>query len=90
MQKTVYFELFARSSAKSERKQCFFTFFETLCTKLAKNVEKQRFLSILPDVHQIVRENSVFSRFSRPIVQSSQKLRKTAFFVLLHDGHRKV
>ena len=62
------------------RKQCFSTFFETLSTKFAKNAEKQRFLSFLHDVLQKVWESSVFSRFSRHFVRSSQQMRKTAFF----------
>ena len=37
MRKTAFFELFARRSAKSVRKQCFFSFFDALCTKFAKN-----------------------------------------------------
>ena len=57
-------------------------FFETLCTKNAKKkCEKQRFLSFLHDVPQKVRENSVFSRFSRHFVQRSQKIAKKQRFL---------
>ena len=59
MRKNSIFELFARCPAKSVRKQCFFTVFETLCTKFAKNAKKQRFLSFLHDVLQKVWENTV-------------------------------
>ena len=48
------FELFARRPAKNIRKQFFFSFFKTLCTKIAKNAKKQRFLSLLLDVFQKV------------------------------------
>ena len=38
--KTAFFELFARDSAKSVRKQCFFfKFLETLCTNFARNAK---------------------------------------------------
>ena len=83
-EKTALFELFARRSSKSVRKQCFFPFFETLC--FAKSVRKQcfsHFFRFLRDVHQKVWENSVFSRFSRHFVQSSQKTQKNSFLELL-------
>ena len=80
-----------RRSLKSVRKQCFFTFFETLCTKFAKNAKKTAFLSFLRDVRQKVWENSVFSRFSRHFVQSSQKCEKTVFFLsFLREVHQEV
>ena len=66
------------------RKQCFLTFFETLCTKFAENAKKRRFLRYLRDVPQKVWGNSVFSRYLRHLnlLKVSQKLRKTAFFKL--------
>ena len=73
---------FARRYAKSVRKQCSFTFFKTLCTKFAENKQNQRILSFFCDVPQNVWVNSVFSRPLRHFVQSSQKMRKTAFFEL--------
>ena len=73
---------FARRYAKSVRKQCSFTFFKTLCTKFAENKQNQRILSFFCDVPQNVWVNSVFSRLLRHFVQSSQKMRKTAFFEL--------
>ena len=79
MRKNSVLKLFARRSWKSVRKQCFFTFFETLYIKFAMR-KKQRFLSFLREVPQKVWENSVFSRFSRHFVQSSQKLRINSFF----------
>ena len=100
--KTAFLELFARRSSKRVRIQCFFTFFETLCTKFAKYAKNRVFwafcakfrqqcektaffhvfLNFLRDVLQNVWENSVFSRFSRQFVQSSQNMRKTEFFEL--------
>ena len=58
--------------------ECSFTFFKTLCTKFAEKEKNQRFLCFFCNF----RENSVLSRFSRHFVQSSQKMRKTAFFEL--------
>ena len=37
------FELFARRPAKSIWNLCFFSFFETLCTKIAKNAKNSVF-----------------------------------------------
>ena len=76
------FEFFARPSAKSVRKQCFFYVFRDSLYKVHKKCEKLRFLSFLRDVKRKVLENSAFSRFSRHFVLSSQKFRKTAFFEL--------
>ena len=81
--KNSVFCAFARWSSKSVRKQCIFTCFETLCSKFAINVEiTSFFFNILHDVHQKVKENSVFSRVSRHFVQNSQYMRKIAFFEL--------
>ena len=91
MQKTALFELFAWCFVKGVRKQCFFTFFETLCTKFRKKSGKNSvFLSVLHDVHQKVWENSVFSCFSRHFVQSSQLIWKIAFFELFARCSSKV
>ena len=81
---------FARRYAKSVRKQCSFTFFKTLCTKFAENKQNQRILSFFCDVPQKVWVNSVFSRLLRHFVQSSQKMRKTAFLSFFCVVPRKV
>ena len=60
--------------------QCFSTLIETLCSKFAKNAEKQRFLSFLRDVLQKSVRKQCFSRLSRHIVQSWWRMWKTAFF----------
>ena len=70
---SVFWAFCTTSHLKSMRKQCFF---ETLCTKFAKNSKKQRFLSFLHDVPQKVWENSVFFTFFEALC--SQKLRKFA------------
>ena len=77
---------FARRYAKSVRKQCSFTFFETLCTKFAENEKNQRFLR---DVMQKVWENSIFSRCLRHFVQIRIKCWKTVFFSLFPKTFRK-
>ena len=58
--------------------QGFSTFIETLCTKLAKNAEKQQFLSFLRDVLQKSVRKQCFSLLSRHIVQNSHKCDKTS------------
>ena len=76
-------------SAKSVRKQCFLTFFETLCTKFAKNSIKQRYFELLARRFRKVWENSVFflSRFSRySFVQSLQKMIGKTEFIELFAG----
>ena len=77
-EKRTFFELFARRSAKSVRKQCFFPFFERHLYKVRKKSERTAFF--LRDVMQKVWQNSVLSRFSRHFVQSSQKMRKISVF----------
>ena len=67
---------FCTMSYKKLEKTVFLHVFETLRTKFAKTAKN----SVLHDVPQEVRENSVFSRFSRHFVQSSQNMRKNIFF----------
>ena len=48
------------------------------------------FFTFSCDVPQKVLENSVFSRFSRHFVQSSQEMRQKSFLSFLRDGPQKV
>ena len=66
MRKTAFFELFALCPAKSVIKQCFFTFFETLCTKFA--------------VRQKCEKNSVFWVTLCFCTMSCKKCEKQCFF----------
>ena len=72
MLKTAFFEiiLFAQCPAKSVRKQCFFTFFETLSTKFTKNAKKQRFLSFLHRCSAKSVRKQCYVSFSRHFLQS--------------------
>ena len=67
-----HFVAFCTTSHKKCEKTVFFTFFEAIHTKLAKNAKKQRFSNFLRDVPQKVCENNVLSRSSRHFVQCSQ------------------
>ena len=91
-EKTAFFELFALSFAKSMRKQrfftffkkgekqCFLTFFETLCTKFAKNAINSVFRAFCaPKVWEIRKkcgETAFFELFAR---RSSKSVRKHCF-----------
>ena len=82
---TAFFELFARRPSINVRKQCFFPFFETLCTKFAKNPKKIFFDLFARRPTKSVRK-VFFSRFSRHFVQSSHKMRKNSVFLsFLHN-----
>ena len=64
------------------REQCFSTFFETLRTKIPKNANKQRFFELFARCSsKSVTKQCIFT-FSIHSVRSSQKVRKTPFFVL--------
>ena len=90
-EKTAFFGLFLPDVPKKVwENSVFFTFFETLCTKFAKNVEKQRFLSSFCVVPRKVWGNSVFSRFSRHFKKSSKKCEKHRFLSFLLDVPQKV
>ena len=79
-----------RRPQKSVRKQCFSTFIETLCTKIAKNAEKQRFLSFLRDVLQKSVRKQCFSRLSRHFVWSLEECEKQRFLRFLRDDPQEV
>ena len=93
MRKTASFKLFARRSSKSVRKQCFFTFFETLCTKFAKNAKKQRFLSFsaLTFRSKSVRKQCFFLTFFETLcTKFAKNAKKQRFLSFLCDVYQKV
>ena len=79
-EKLAFFKFFLRRSPKSVRKQCFFTFFETLCTKFAENVKNSVFWAFYATFRKKCEKTVFFSRYSRHFVQSSHRIRKNSVF----------
>ena len=85
MRKTAFFRLFfARRSAKSVRKQCFFTSFRTLC----QSSQKKRFF--LRDVPQKVWENSFFFTFFETLcTKFAENAKNSVFWAFCSTFHKK-
>ena len=78
-------------SCKSVRKQCFFTFFETLCTKFAKNGKKKAFFELFARCHaKSVRKQCFFTFFETLCTKFAKNAKKQRFMSFLHDVLQKV
>ena len=80
-EKTSVFWAFCATILKKCEKQCFFTFFETVCTKFAKNAKKTAYLSFCATFLNKC-EKRVFHVFRDALYKVHKKREKTAFFEL--------
>ena len=90
-EKKTFFELSARCSSKSVRKQCFFTFFETICTKFTDNAKNSFFITFCMMFIKKCENIVFFHVFRDTLYKVHKKCDKHRFFlVFLDDVHQKV
>ena len=88
-EKTAFFELFGRRPSKSVSKQCFFTFFETLCMNSQK-MRKNSVFWVFWTSRKKCKKTAFFHVFRDTLYEFAEYVKKQRFLSFLHDVPQKV